>query len=181
MTMGQRIKFRREELGISQRELAEKLGYKNNSTLSGIESGKVDLTQSRIVAIAKALGVTPSWLIGWEEEKQEGATMTIGDKIRTARENKKMSQEELGKLVGVQRSAVAKWEKGRVVNIKRDKLQQLAAILDIPAYELVMEDSQNMEPAISHIKQEIAGLVNGMSEEELQTVLKYIKFIKQGD
>lgn len=181
MTIGQRIKFRREELGISQRALAEKLGYKNNSTLSGIESGKVDLTQSGIVAIAKALGVTPGWLIGWEEEMQEGATMTIGDKIRTARENKKMSQEELGKLVGVQRSAVAKWEKGRVVNIKRDKLQQLATILDIPAYELVMEDPQNMEPATSHIKKEIAGLVNGMSEEELQTVLKYIKFIKQGD
>ena len=107
--------------------------------------------------------------------------MTIGDKIRIARENKKMSQEELGRLVGVQRSAVAKWEKGRVVNIKRDKLQQLATVLDIPAYELVMEDPQNMEPATSHIKKEIAGLVNGMSEEELQTVLKYIKFIKQGD
>lgn len=89
MTIGQRIKFRREELGISQRELAEKLGYKNNSTLSGIESGKVDLTQSRTVAIATALGVTPGWLMGWEEWKQEGAAMTIGDKIRTAREKRK--------------------------------------------------------------------------------------------
>ena len=69
MNIGQRIKMRREELGIGQRELAEKLGYKNNSTLSGIESGKVDLTQSRIVAIAKALDVTPGWLMGWEENK----------------------------------------------------------------------------------------------------------------
>lgn len=69
MNIGQRIKLRREELGIGQRELAEKLGYKNNSTLSGIESGKVDLTQSRIVAIAKALDVTPGWLMGWEENK----------------------------------------------------------------------------------------------------------------
>ena len=69
MNIGQRIKMRREELGIGQRELAEKLGYKNNSTLSGIESGKVDLTQSRIVAIAKALDVTPGWLMGWEESK----------------------------------------------------------------------------------------------------------------
>lgn len=69
MDIGQRIKLRREELGIGQRELAEKLGYKNNSTLSGIESGKVDLTQSRITAIAKALDVTPGWLMGWEEEK----------------------------------------------------------------------------------------------------------------
>lgn len=70
MNIGQRIKMRREELGIGQRELAEKLGYKNNSTLSGIESGKVDLTQSRIVAIAKALDVTPGWLMGMDEENK---------------------------------------------------------------------------------------------------------------
>ena len=42
--------------------------------------------------------------------------MNIGDKIRNARINKGMTQEELGKALGVQKSAIAKYEKGRVVN-----------------------------------------------------------------
>ncbi|MCI7055740.1 MAG: helix-turn-helix domain-containing protein [Selenomonas bovis] len=34
------------------------------------------------------------------------------NKIRELRENKKMTQDKLGKLVGVGRSTVAKWESG---------------------------------------------------------------------
>ena len=48
--------------------------------------------------------------------------MEIGQKIKTARLSKGYTQEELGKIMGVQKSAVAKWECGRVVNIKRSKL-----------------------------------------------------------
>ena len=45
--------------------------------------------------------------------------MEIGEKIRNARLAKGLTQEELGKLVGLQKSAIAKYENGRVVNIKR--------------------------------------------------------------
>ena len=39
--------------------------------------------------------------------------MDIGQKIKEARIAKGMTQEELGKILGVQRSAIAKYEKGR--------------------------------------------------------------------
>ena len=45
--------------------------------------------------------------------------MEIGKKIKEARLEKGMTQEELGKIVGLQKSAIAKYETGRVVNIKR--------------------------------------------------------------
>lgn len=61
----------------------------------------------------------------------------IGEKIKTARLQKGYTQEELGKLIGVQKSAVAKYEKGRVVNIKRSVLAKLSQALDIPPAELV--------------------------------------------
>lgn len=65
--------------------------------------------------------------------------MNIGDKIRIARINKGMTQEELGKALGVQKSAIAKYEKGRVVNIKRTTLKSLSDILGIAPSELIFE------------------------------------------
>ena len=68
--------------------------------------------------------------------------MDIGEKIRNARISKGMTQEELGKLLGVQKSAVAKYEKGRVVNIKRSTLKKISDILEIRPSELISIDEE---------------------------------------
>ena len=52
MTIGERIKFKREELNISQDELARRLGYKSRSSINKIELGLQNLNQSKIKAIA---------------------------------------------------------------------------------------------------------------------------------
>jgi transcriptional regulator with XRE-family HTH domain len=63
----------------------------------------------------------------------------IGQKIKQARIAKGLTQEELGSLVGLQKSAIAKYENGRVVNIKRSTLQKLAQALDLRGSDLVIE------------------------------------------
>lgn len=63
------IKERRIKLGMTQTELAEKLGYSDKSAIVKIESGKIDIPQSKIVAFAKALHTSPSELMGWDEPK----------------------------------------------------------------------------------------------------------------
>lgn len=68
MHIGERIKARRTELGWNQRDLAEKMGYKNHSAVARAEAGKVDLPQSKIAQFAKVLGVKPAYLMGWEAE-----------------------------------------------------------------------------------------------------------------
>lgn len=69
MTIGNRIRVRREELGLSQEELAHKLGYKSKVSICEIEKGRRQLRQKSIKAIADALQTTPSYIMGWEEEK----------------------------------------------------------------------------------------------------------------
>ena len=64
MEMHENIKFLREKLGLSQIELALKVGYKDRSSVAKVESGGVDLPQSKIAAFASALGVTPAELLG---------------------------------------------------------------------------------------------------------------------
>lgn len=61
------IKARREELGLSQEELAARLGYKTKSTISRIEHGQIDLTYSRILAFAEALETSEPALFGWPD------------------------------------------------------------------------------------------------------------------
>ena len=57
MTVGEKIKERRKELGLSQQELAERLGNKNKASVCRVEKNVEDLTTTRIMAYAKALGV----------------------------------------------------------------------------------------------------------------------------
>lgn len=77
--------------------------------------------------------------------------MNVGQKIKEARLQKGLTQEELGKIVGLQKSAIAKYENGRVVNIKRSTLQKLALALDLRGSDLIIETNPK-EAATLHAK-----------------------------
>lgn len=55
--IGDRVKQIREKEGMSQEELALKIGYKDRSAINKIEVGRTDPPQSRLKAISDALGV----------------------------------------------------------------------------------------------------------------------------
>lgn len=75
MIVGERIKARREELGLSTRELAARMGYANQSAISRIEGGERDIPQSRISQFCRVLDTTPGYLMGWDVTPEEaGAT-----------------------------------------------------------------------------------------------------------
>lgn len=70
MTIGERIKHRREELGLSQSELARRVGYRSRSSINKLEKDdKNGVSREQLYNIAKALRVTPSYLMGWEDEE----------------------------------------------------------------------------------------------------------------
>lgn len=65
MTMGERIRLRREQIGMAQIELAEKIGD-TKQNIYKYETGIVtNIPLPKIEAIAYALDVKPSWLVGW--------------------------------------------------------------------------------------------------------------------
>lgn len=61
---GLRIRNRRIELNMTQEELARASGYTSRSSINKIESGLVDLPQSKVEAIANALGTPAAALLG---------------------------------------------------------------------------------------------------------------------
>ena len=95
-----RIRARREELGISQEELARRMGYKSRSSINKIEKGENDIPQSKIVAFAKALRTTPEALMGWEQSPAASDDLPdvspTGQKIdaRTRRQLEKVLEDD---------------------------------------------------------------------------------------
>jgi transcriptional regulator with XRE-family HTH domain len=84
MTIGERIKESRIKLNWSQRELSEKMGYSNHSTIVRIENNKVDIPYSRIIQFAEVLGVSIAYLMGWDKEKKNNNTIaSIVVRLRT--------------------------------------------------------------------------------------------------
>lgn len=63
------IRERRLSLKMSQQELADMVGYKDRTSVAKVEAGEVDLSQSKINAFAKALGVSPIDLFGWNDSE----------------------------------------------------------------------------------------------------------------
>ena len=70
MTIYDRIKLLREAAGLSQQELAEKVGYKTASAVNKIELGLRDLNQTKIVRFANALNTTTEYLMSGELDKK---------------------------------------------------------------------------------------------------------------
>jgi transcriptional regulator with XRE-family HTH domain len=65
--IGLRIKQRREELKLTQDDLAKLMGYTSKSTINKVEKGINDVTQSNILKYAKVLDCSLSYLLDWEE------------------------------------------------------------------------------------------------------------------
>ena len=68
-TVGENILLMRKQLGLTQEELAKRMGYKSKSTINKIELGINDIPQSKIVQFAEVLGTTPAHLMGWNKEE----------------------------------------------------------------------------------------------------------------
>lgn len=71
MTIYDRIKALRISKGMSQEELGKRCGYEGRSMISRVESGRVDIPLSKVDVFAKALGVSPAYLAGYEDNQYE--------------------------------------------------------------------------------------------------------------
>ena len=62
--LSSRIRQRREQLGLSQEELAARMGYRSQSSITKLEKGINDLPRAKLEELAAALDTTPAWLMG---------------------------------------------------------------------------------------------------------------------
>ena len=77
MKIGERIKLRRKELGMSADKLGAILG-KDRSTIFRYEKGDIEnLPLDILQPIAKALMTTPQYLMGWGDDRKTNSPNDI--------------------------------------------------------------------------------------------------------
>ena len=108
--------------------------------------------------------------------------MEMGQRIRELREQNNMTMEELGKLLGVQRQAIQKYEKGTVTNIPRKSIETMAKRFGVtPSYLMCFEDNLALESSYcdnlqksNSVKIPVLGKVAaGIPIEAVQDILDY--------
>jgi transcriptional regulator with XRE-family HTH domain len=72
-----------------------------------------------------------------------------GAKIKELRTLARMSQEELGRRVGVQRAAINKYEKGSVTNIPLETVEKIARVFDVSPSDIVGWDKDALHKDLS--------------------------------
>lgn len=102
---GNRLRDLRVSEGITQLQMAVNLDT-SKSNISKYEAGTVEPGMEKINEIARFFKVTTDYLFGMET----GGNTMLGKRINELRKSSGMTQEELGKKVGVVKSTISLWE-----------------------------------------------------------------------
>jgi transcriptional regulator with XRE-family HTH domain len=86
------------------------------------------------------------------KERMIQMTISHGTRIKELRVLSGMSQEELGRRVGVQRAAINKYEKGSVTNIPIKTIEKIAQVFDVSPTYIVGWDSTPSNPLAAEVK-----------------------------
>lgn len=98
--------------------------------------------------------------------------MELGLLIKQKRIERGLTQPQLGKMVGVSKVTISKYEKGIIQNMKRDKIKRLAEILDIPIMYFLDKEMPDQE-----VEQEIVEIISPEEfEREVKLLLKKANF-----
>ena len=98
--------------------------------------------------------------------------MTMGEKIRSHRKRLGLTQTELGDVIGVDKTTIYKYEKGIVVNIKRDAIVKLADVFGISPSELLDD-----RDAVSFRRAETVRLFNMLNEDGQERAIEYMSML----
>ena len=73
-TVGERIKQRRLELGLTQEQVGAAVGV-SKATVQRYEIGEIEVRRTIAMSLAKILVTTPAWIMGWQQGLPGTATL----------------------------------------------------------------------------------------------------------
>lgn len=110
----QRLKELRLKKGLTQTELGEKVGVKQN-TFTNWENGKREPNFETLLKLASILNTTTSYLLGESDiyygyGSKEFKVKIFGTRLREVRKSKKLTQVELANMLNISQKSYSHWE-----------------------------------------------------------------------
>ncbi|NPV93014.1 MAG: helix-turn-helix transcriptional regulator [Firmicutes bacterium] len=104
----------------------------------------------------------------------------LGLRIQAAREEKRMSQEQLASAIGCSQSALSNYEKGKR-RVYLSQLERLSEVLDKPLNYFVENfETDREQPPLNSKENRILGIINSvyrLTEEEVDEVDGFIQYL----
>lgn len=105
----------------------------------------------------------------------------MGDRIKFLREQCEMTQEELGEKIGVQKSAIRKYEKGSVENIKRSSIKIMADLFGVsPCYLMGWDEDEGKIKELSEEVKFIEKIQTQYGKEAIQILSAFVQLNDAG-
>lgn|GEM_PF-141496 len=148
MTIGDRIRKERELAGISQTDLAEKIKISKQTLYKYEKNIITNIPSDKIEAIAKALNISESYLMGWSEEisnisnSEAEFNKVFSKRLRYYLTEYGFTQSELAKRLNVSTQSVTNWCKG-TKSPRMDKVDAMCEIFNCTRADLVQEPNKS--------------------------------------
>lgn len=189
MTIGEKIKQRRQELDWTLRDLADRMGYKNHSSIVRIENDEIDLPASKLEVFADVLGVDLGYLLSIDVKKNQTEVdvmnhIAIGQRIKERRKEMKISVDELSELLGKNRATIYRYEKGEIESLPISILKPIAKALGTtPSYLIGWEDETKYSEVdeLSEKTKQLIELAQSVPEDKIDLVMKLVKTVLDSD
>jgi len=118
-TVGERVKQRRRELGLSQDALAQRAGI-SKSFLSDLETGKRSLGAETLLDLARAMGLSLDYLMTGKESRKQKPEVKIPASLATFAAKEGLSMRQALTLLHMQEQIIANRK-----SAKRDDLEEV--------------------------------------------------------
>lgn len=176
-----------EESRFTYAELEKKTGIAKSSIQRYASGVTKKIPIDAIQAIARALGVSPEYILGWESSENiestgesESAKIAIGKRIKDLRIELNMTQEELAARCGYKsRSTINKIELG-INDIPQSKINAFARALNTTTSYLIGMQEQTPSTTVTEddIKVALFGGSGEVTDEMWQEVKNFAEFVK---
>lgn len=174
MTIGERIKARRESLGMSQVALADSVNEIKQTIYKYENNIVTNIPISKISLIAKQLNVTPAYLMGWETSSESyskvfreniSSILSSGDFDLTEQD----AQSEYDKVLKVSEKAgeISLSEACEVADLLGESLDSLVGFTK----------AKPVPSEGDRLSLEIMNLFFALSEEKQQEALHYLRYL----
>ena len=164
-----RLRELRKQEKLTQQELADNLGI-SKSSVNMYERGEREPGLDLLETTANFFDVSVDYLVGKSTE--------MGKRIRQAREKMLLSQEDLGRPLGLNKSTIQRYESGEVQRIKIPILENLAKILNVNPNWIILktDDPINYDDVVDNlnVKIDYRGL-----DEALEKVSRLNELLKE--
>lgn len=134
MTIGKRIKQLREDKGLTQEDIAKKIGVAIQTIYKYENEIVTNIPLDKLEKIAKALQTTPAYLMGWEDNAEKPSKTNkisdTGQRIKEKRLLAGISIEELAEQSNVSVDIITRLETGVPTSFDSKILKSIARVLN---------------------------------------------------